>query len=168
MLREHGTQRPSVFEVLNHVHSLRGTKSRFTYTLPPKQPPLSPRTVTSAPLQTLSPNIMSSSSGANPLDDLVTYKPRQSPAKNAGVEAREKVLDAIAPMRRGRPASAVLSTPPASPRKEKSPMRVGTDAKFSADDDRAWRGVRGHKSGLATFGGGANLVLPTVTTMHGA
>lgn len=95
MLREHGTQRPSVFEILNHVHTLRGTKSRFTYSLPPRQPPLSPRTATSAPLQTLSPNIMSTSS-ANPLDDLVTYKPRQSPAKNAGVEAREKVLEAKA------------------------------------------------------------------------
>lgn len=157
MLREHGTQRPSVFEILNHVHTLRGTRSRFTYTIPPKQPPLSPRTATSAPLQTLSPNIMSSSSSTNPLDDLVTYKPRQGPAKNAGVEAREKVLEALAPMRRGRPASAVLSTPPASPRKEKSPMRLGTDAKFSADDDQAWRGVRGHKSGMATFGGGASL-----------
>ncbi|KAK7695110.1 hypothetical protein QCA50_002300 [Cerrena zonata] len=157
MLREHGTQRPSVFEILNHVHTLRGTKSRFTYSLPPRQPPLSPRTATSAPLQTLSPNIMSSSSSANPLDDLVTYKPRQSPAKNAGVEAREKVLEAIAPMRRGRPASAVLSTPPPSPRKEKSSIPLGQDAKFSADDDRVWRGVRGHKSGMATFGGGANL-----------
>ncbi|TFY73605.1 hypothetical protein EWM64_g10406, partial [Hericium alpestre] len=30
MLREHGAQRPSVFEVLNAVHRMRGTKSKFT------------------------------------------------------------------------------------------------------------------------------------------
>src|SRR5260221_1370401 len=34
MLREHGAQRPSVFELLAHVHRLRGTKSKFTYTIP--------------------------------------------------------------------------------------------------------------------------------------
>lgn len=31
MLREHGAHRPSVFEVLETVHKMRGTKSRFTY-----------------------------------------------------------------------------------------------------------------------------------------
>ncbi|CAL1694653.1 unnamed protein product [Somion occarium] len=161
MLREHGTQRPSVFEVLNHVHTLRGTKSRCSYQLPSKQPPLSPRALAPGPLQALSPNVMSPPSPrTNPLDDLVFYKSRQpslSPARNAGVEAREKVLDAIAPMRRGRPASAVISTPPSSPRKERNVAPLGTHMKFGTDGDRAWHGVRGHKSGMATFGGGANL-----------
>jgi AP2-associated kinase len=31
MLREHGTQRPSVFELLDAVHRMRGTKSLFRY-----------------------------------------------------------------------------------------------------------------------------------------
>ena len=31
MLREHGVHRPSVFEVLEVVHRMRGTKSRFAY-----------------------------------------------------------------------------------------------------------------------------------------
>lgn len=31
MLREHGVHRPSVFEVLDTVHRMRATKSRFTY-----------------------------------------------------------------------------------------------------------------------------------------
>lgn len=34
MLREHGTQRPSVFEIQDTVHKMRGTKSRFTYVSP--------------------------------------------------------------------------------------------------------------------------------------
>ena len=31
MLREHGSQRPTVFELLDTVHKLRGTRSKFTY-----------------------------------------------------------------------------------------------------------------------------------------
>ena len=31
MLREHNVHRPSVFEILDTVHTMRGTKSRFTY-----------------------------------------------------------------------------------------------------------------------------------------
>lgn len=31
MLREHGVHRPTVFEILDTVHQMRGTKSRFTY-----------------------------------------------------------------------------------------------------------------------------------------
>ncbi|KAI0334014.1 hypothetical protein GY45DRAFT_1318876 [Cubamyces sp. BRFM 1775] len=147
MLKEHGTQRPSVFEILQHVHGLRGTKSRFTYSIPPREP-LSPRGL-QAPLQALSPNV-----APNPLDDLVSYKSQQplstSPAKNAGVEAREKVLEAIAPMRRGRPqqsqgGSRGSSRPP-SPEKP-----VTFDTKFG-DDDRSWKGLRPPKSGLP--GGG--------------
>ncbi|KAI0082311.1 hypothetical protein K474DRAFT_1671406 [Panus rudis PR-1116 ss-1] len=149
MLREHGTQRPSVFEILNHVHALRGTKPKFSYHIPSKQPPLSPRGVQSTPLQTLSPNVLPSSQ-LNPLDDLVSYKSRQSPTKNAGQEARDKVLEAIAPMRRGRPTSALLSPP--SPRKEGG-VPLGSDMRFGSEGDRAWNGVRGHKSGQAAIGG---------------
>ncbi|KAH9897683.1 hypothetical protein C8Q73DRAFT_367569 [Cubamyces lactineus] len=148
MLKEHGTQRPSVFEILQHVHGLRGTKSRFTYNIPPREP-LSPRGL-QAPLQALSPNVAS-----NLLDDLVSYKSQQplstSPAKNAGVEAREKVLEAIAPMRRGRPqqsqgGSRGSSRPP-SPEKP-----VTFDTKFGDGGDHSWKGLRPPKSGLP--GGG--------------
>ena len=31
MLREHGTQRPTVFQLLEQVHLIRGTKSRYRY-----------------------------------------------------------------------------------------------------------------------------------------
>ncbi|KAI0725929.1 hypothetical protein C8Q72DRAFT_961172 [Fomitopsis betulina] len=134
MLREHGTQRPTVFELLEHVHRLRGTKSRFTYNVPLKAMPSSPTRGSATPLQTLSPNVSA-------LNDLVSLKSQQpvsaSPSKNAGIEARDKVLEAIAPMRRGRP------TPLATP----SPAALRRS--FGAEDDHAWRGVRGHKSGLA-------------------
>ncbi|KAH9923619.1 uncharacterized protein B0H18DRAFT_1095244 [Fomitopsis serialis] len=151
MLREHGAQRPSVFELLDHVHRLRGTKSRFTYNIPPKAPPLSPTRASASPLQTLSPNV--ASPPLNPLDDFVSRKSQQafsaSPARNAGIEAREKVLEAIAPMRRGRPPGAA----PSSPTKERA---FEMDMKFGADDDRVWRGVKGHKSGLAAVNAGSN------------
>lgn len=170
MLREHGTQRPSVFELLNTVHRLRGTKSRFTYNVPIPQP--------------LSPRLSRTSSAAppaNPLDDLVTYRSSQSgvalpagsppimAAPGSGVQARDKVLEAIAPMRRGRPNDKA-SRPP-SPTKPsvlsgdlgKDQSRQGTlirdlDMGFGAEGDEAWKAmkggegvgpVRGHKSGLA-------------------
>lgn len=148
MLREHGAQRPTVFELLDHVHRLRGTQSRFTYNIPPKAPPLSPTRASATPLQTLSSNVVSQAP-VNPLDDLVYRKSQQSlsasPSKNAGVEARDKVLEAIAPMRRGRP-TPIATTQPSSPKKERA---FEMDMKFGADDDHAWRGVKGHKSGLA-------------------
>lgn len=31
MLREHNVHRPSVFDILETVHTMRGTKSLFTY-----------------------------------------------------------------------------------------------------------------------------------------
>ncbi|PCH34286.1 hypothetical protein WOLCODRAFT_130299 [Wolfiporia cocos MD-104 SS10] len=154
MLREHGTQRPTVFETLAHVHKLRGTKSRFTYNIPPRET-LSPRTVTSPPLQTLSPNIVSPQRlPGNPLDDLVSLKSQQSlstsPAKTAGIEARDKVLEAIAPMRRGRPSPQAPPSPSHSSSRDRT---FELDLKFGGtDDDRVWRGVRGHKSGLASVG----------------
>ncbi|KAI0640129.1 hypothetical protein C8Q77DRAFT_1084816 [Trametes polyzona] len=149
MLKEHGTQRPTVFEILQHVHALRGTKSRFTYSIPPREP-LSPRSL-QAPLQALSPNVAS-----NPLDDLVSYKSQQpvstSPAKNAGVEAREKVLEAIAPMRRGRPqqsngSSSRVPSRPSSPEK-----LAAFETKFNDPDDRSWKALRPPKSGFPGAG----------------
>ncbi|PIL31318.1 transporter [Ganoderma sinense ZZ0214-1] len=146
MLKEHGAQRPSVFEILLHVHNLRGTKSRFTYNLPVKEP-LSPRSL-QAPLQTLSPNI-----GTNPLEDLVSYKSQQ-PAKNAGVEAREKVLEAIAPMRRGRPQGSAQPSAKDSSRHASPEKPVTFETKFGdGDSDRAWKGgLRASRSGQPSVG----------------
>ncbi|RDX46768.1 hypothetical protein OH76DRAFT_1406613 [Lentinus brumalis] len=141
MLKEHGAQRPSVFEILQHVHNLRGTKSKFQYSIPAKEP-LSPRSL-QAPLQALSPNI-----AANPLDDLVSYRSQQGVPKNAGVEAREKVLEAIAPMRRGRPPQSHPSRP-GSPEKP-----VAFETKFG-DDEHAWKGLRPARSGLPSLGAGS-------------
>ena len=170
MLREHGAQRPTVFEILNHVHALRGSKPRFQYIALQKQSSV-PR-----PLQPLSPNVAAPAPTSNPLDDLVTFKSRtaqSSPSKNAGVEARDKVLEAIAPMRRGRPGQQSATPeephhyqPPPSPRKEKERSTAGSagfnlDMKFGAEEDKAWKGVRGHKSGLASIGGGTSVNLNT-------
>ncbi|KAG2045116.1 hypothetical protein BDR03DRAFT_907797 [Suillus americanus] len=165
MLREHGTQRPTVFELLAQVHTIRGTKSRFTYDIPPPQP-LSPRAL--------------QSSSANALDSLVSYRrapgtdtptqqtpPAQPQDTSAGVQARDRVLEAIAPMRRGRPyysqqqndTTIPLSTsrPPSPPKLPKRP-----DASFGAEEDKAWKeiksshavlaagGIRAHKSGSVT------------------
>lgn len=152
MLREHGAQRPTVFETLNNVHRLRGTTSRFTYTIP-EQAPLSPRSMTAGGARTI-------------LDDLVTYKPQspaQTVAKNNGTQAREKVLQAIAPMRRGRPESP---PPPrsrsTSPHKEPTKSKIlgnGPGTALPVDKNQAWKlpprdnaFVRGHKSGLVTSG----------------
>jgi len=152
MLREHGAHRPSIFEVLNNVHRLRGTKSRFTYTIPEHAP--------------LSPRSMNVGSRKGTLDDLITYKP-QSPistsAKNIGAQAREKVLEAITPMRRGRrEASSASRSRSTSPRKEPTKGKnLGNDlgTVLPVDKDQAWKlppkdnaFVRGHKSGLITSG----------------
>ncbi|KAI0783138.1 hypothetical protein C8Q75DRAFT_737106 [Abortiporus biennis] len=164
MLREYGTQRPTVFEILNHVHALRGTKSQFTYSIPQKQPSLLPRHTHAPPLQALSPNVASSGSSSNPLDDLVSFKsrsqpPSSAPTRNAGIEARDKVLAEIAPMRRGRPTAA--PSPPASPKKDRTLQPFGADMRFGPDGDKEWSGVRGHKSGMASIGGGQTVNLNT-------
>jgi AP2-associated kinase len=99
------------------------------------------------------------------LDDLVTYKP-QSPAstsKSNGVHTREKVLEPITPMRRGRPeASPAPRSRSPSPRKEPTKSKIlgnGSVPSLSIDKDQAWKlapkdnvFVRGHKSGLVTSG----------------
>ncbi|KAH0838107.1 hypothetical protein J3R83DRAFT_6352 [Lanmaoa asiatica] len=146
MLREHGTQRPSVFELLAQVHCMRGTKSRFAYHIVPQQP-LSSRTL--------------QSQSAAPLDNLVSYRPpsttvqRPSPAKNTGIQARDKVLEAIAPMRRGRPSASQqqapvvpeTSKPPSPPKKlleaTKPPKVDLLDDHFGVEEDNAWRVMKG-------------------------
>ncbi|KAL5519560.1 AKL1 [Sanghuangporus vaninii] len=129
MLREHNVHRPSVFEVLNTVHQMRGTKSRFTYSIP-KQP-ISPRPALSPALS------QNASAGSAKSADSVS-----SPPIN-GIQAREKVLEAIAPMRRGRPSSPTRG------------RRFPEDAFNLLDsvESRPWtsKPAKAHKSGLAAI-----------------
>ncbi|PFH52282.1 hypothetical protein AMATHDRAFT_2286 [Amanita thiersii Skay4041] len=116
MLKDHGTMRPSVFEILAEVHHMRGTKSQFYYNIAPSQP-FSPSHVAHGKNPTL-----------NALDGVITYRSSKpastdTPVKNQGVQARDKVLDAIAPMRRGRPTPAkepASNSRPSSPQKQPS------------------------------------------------
>ena len=156
MLREHGAQRPTVFETLNVVHRMRGTKSKFSYTVPSRSQ--------------LTPHLPAepSLSSSNTLDGLVSYRSSASssqaqaphsltkPDKNAGVQAREKVLEAIAPLRRGRPAPVSLhhaTTGPSSPTREKT-ERKPLELEFNEAEDESWKAargaIRGHRSGLAS------------------
>ncbi|KAI0003846.1 hypothetical protein BJV74DRAFT_812022 [Russula compacta] len=156
MLREHGSQRPMVFEILNMVHRMRGTKSKFTYSVPSRSQ-LVPRAVPEPAPTTL---------GA--LDGLISYRSSTSsvphaqppsssnPDKNAGVKAREKVLEAIAPLRRERPGSISLHhaiTGPSSPTKERI-ERKPAELEFDGAEDESWKAargaVRGHRSGLVS------------------
>ena len=67
MLREHGAQRPTVFETLKVVHDrMRGTKSKFTYNVPYH----SQRT----PHLPVEPSLSSLST----LDGLVSYRSSES------------------------------------------------------------------------------------------
>ena len=158
MLREHGTQRPTVFELLTHVHRLRGTKSKFSYNIPVASP-LLPR-----------PQFKPSSS-SNSLNNVITYtsppaksalslydpSSRQSqPPVNQGIQAREKVLEAIAPMRRGRPDGSresknASSSRPASPQKASAPKQSSPDKSknwldndFGPEQDKAWKAATEH------------------------
>lgn len=145
MLREHGAHRPSIFELLQVVHQFRGTQSRFSYVIPEPEP--------------LSPRGMSSKASSSGLDDLVTFRSQQS-SNNAGTQARDKVLEAIAPMRRGRPARGESRSP--SPTKDLSNDWLSGDSssRFGTKEDQAWKavtktagassGIRGHKSGVVT------------------
>ena len=156
MLQEHGAQRPTVFEILNVVHRMRGTKSKFSYNVPSRSQ-LTPR-------QPSEPSLPSSST----LDGLVSYRSSASasqaqappsstkPDKNAGVQAREKVLEAIAPLRRGRPNPVSLhhaTTGPSSPTREKT-ERKPLELEFNEAEDESWKAargaVRGHRSGIAS------------------
>ena len=155
MLREHGAQRPTVFEILNTVHRMRGTKSKFNYSVPSRSQLVSQLSIDRAPATAA-------------LDGLVSYRsstasvphaqglPSVNPDKNAGVQAREKVLEAIAPLRRGRPTPISLhhaTTGPSSPAKEKVEHKP-SELEFKDAEDESWKAargaVRGHRSGLAS------------------
>lgn len=161
MLREHGTQRPSVYEVLNHVHYLRGTKSQFTYNIPTAQP-IAPRQQSQ---KSTSQSQTSASQGQNTYAVIPPYKqgPRNAhdtqptshtspPNPNAGVQAREKVLEAIAPMRRGRPRNDNAPSRPSSPPKNTTPLPPHSassaaptgrqqDANWLDNEEAAWKSM---------------------------
>src|SRR6266478_4376563 len=156
LLREHGAQRPTVFEILNMVHRIRGTKSKFNYNVPSR----------SQLVPQISVDRASATSAA--LDGLVSYRsstssvsqtrepPPANADKNAGVQAREKVLEAIAPLRRGRPTPVSLhhaTTGPSSPTKEKIGQKL-SELEFNDAEDELWKAarvaVRGHRSGLTS------------------
>ncbi|KAL0951667.1 hypothetical protein HGRIS_008346 [Hohenbuehelia grisea] len=162
MLREHGVQRPSAFEILAHVHQLRGTKSKFQYTIPAPQP-LSPRhssfkASSHAPPPSLPHRTAPAQQAVSPNTAALDGVPR-----NAGVQAREMVLEAIAPMRRGRPtggkgsrdltsSTSRQSSPHkkdhSSPSKSVQPLdqnKNWIDAGFDAEGEKAWKAMAATK-----------------------
>ncbi|KAJ1302825.1 hypothetical protein OPQ81_003130 [Rhizoctonia solani] len=97
MLRELGVQRPSVFEVLNVVHRMRGTKSPFNYTRPQIPAQIQP------PQPSQDQLIQISRNGG------------QQPPSTREKQLREQkeALDAMG-MRRGRPDTNPSPVPPVS------------------------------------------------------
>lgn len=129
MLREHGSQRPTVFELLSSVHRLRGTKSAYSYPLPTLTP-LSPRHSDFKP---------------NPLDGVVTY--RQPAAQAAPTTQPLGAAELAVPTeRRGRPkptareASSPSPLPPVRPTPQAhiEKDKLVNDAGFGADGNAAW------------------------------
>jgi len=152
MLREHGSQRPTVFEVLNLVHRMRGTKSKFAYNVPSRSQ-LVPQLV-NEPASTMAGALDGLASYRSPASSVSQAQLPPSSNKNAGVQAREKVLEAIAPLRRGRPTTISLhhaTTGPSSPTQEKL-ERKPTELEFNDAENESWKAargaVRGHRSGL--------------------
>ena len=165
MLREHGAQRPTVFELLIHVHRLRGTKSKFSYNVPAPLP-LLPRPQSE----------FKSLPAPNPLNNVITYtsppakavpslyepssRQNQSPI-NQGIQARDRVLEAIAPMRRGRPDGSrdsknASSSRPPSPHKTSAPKQSSPDKSkswldgdFGPEQDRAWKAATEHNLAIS-------------------
>ena len=130
-----------MFELLAQVHAIRGTKSRFVYDIPPPQP-LSPRALQSP--------------STNGLDNLISYRrppgtdaqPAQPKVTGAGVQARDRVLEAIAPMRRGRPND---TTVPSSTSRPSSPPKlpIKPDVSFGTEEDKAWKEMKSSSAALA-------------------
>jgi AP2-associated kinase len=142
MLREHGSQRPSVFELLAQVHRLRGTKSPFQYSIPPQplaariqpQHKSPPNPVHSTISYRQGPTVAASVNDANANASVSPL----SLSRNAGVQARDKVLEAIAPMRRGRPTASKESSRSSSPVKNSEPAN---EENWLEDEDKAWQAV---------------------------
>jgi AP2-associated kinase len=160
MLRELGPQRPSVFELLVAVHALRGSKSRFNYTVPVSQP-LSP---TKQRASMLGPSSVTSPS--NSLEGLVSYRQPGTSDNNSltppqtvesslgggGIQARDKVLEAIAPMRRGRPGTTGVVTAFGTGVADRASSPVKKSAGLGVDEPSTWKQVKGHKSGVISSG----------------
>ncbi|CAE6461215.1 unnamed protein product [Rhizoctonia solani] len=98
MLRELGVQRPSVFEVLNVVHRMRGTKSMFNYTRPQIPAQIQPPQPTQDQLIQIARN----------------GQQQQVPsAREKQLREQKEALDAMG-MRRGRPDASPSPVPPQS------------------------------------------------------
>ncbi|KAI6120690.1 hypothetical protein EDD16DRAFT_1574862 [Pisolithus croceorrhizus] len=144
MLREHGTQRPSVFELLEQLHIMRGTKSRFVYHIPPPQP--------------LSPRVLQAPSTTSRDHSATSIRPRSSNAQSkqkdvlSGVQVREKALGNATP-RRGRPGHQKESLLPSTSRPG-SPTTGSPSASAKVvkrdwlvdDEDKAWRALKSSTS----------------------
>lgn len=139
MLREHGPQRPTVFEVLYSVHSLRGTKSAYTYSLPTPTP-LAPRNLDFK---------------SNPLDGVVTY--RQSTVQITPRVQSTKVPEfPVPPERRGRPKSttgqvSLLPLPSIKPAADThiDKIKLVDDTDFGADGNAAWSSAIAKQTSIA-------------------
>ena len=160
MLREHGAQRPTVFELLNYVHRLRGTKSKFSYNISAPSPLLSRPQPDLKSLPSPNPlNNVITYTSPTPKSALSLYQPssrqNQSPI-NQGIQARDRVLEAIAPMRRGRPdgskdAKNASSSRNPSPQKASAPKQSNPDKSknwldgdFGSEQDKAWKAATEH------------------------
>ena len=77
---------------------------------------------------------------------------RQGPTANRCLQRMLvwRVLEAIAPMRRGRPPQGQVGKPPSRTASPEKP--VAFDTKFGDEDDRAWKGLRAARSGLPSLG----------------
>jgi len=148
MLREHGAQRPTVFEILSQVHRIRGTKSKFTYAVP-VTPPLIPRTSHLTKRNSINPP-NGYVSHAPPNAALSLYGPgliTNTTVPNQGTQARDKVLEAIAPMRRGRPTygTETNSLRPSSFEEhhlestKQDPKTGSLGSAFDPEQDRHWQ-----------------------------
>ncbi|CAE6464604.1 unnamed protein product [Rhizoctonia solani] len=122
MLRELGVQRPSVFEVLNVVHRMRGTKSMFNYTRPPI-----PAQIQSPPQPTQDPLIQLS-------------RPHPVPTtRDKQLKEQKDALDAMG-MRRGRPDASPSPHPHTSPlptHKPLAPLTRSRPSKSGSDKTRS-------------------------------
>ena len=148
-----------MFELLTHVHRLRGTKSKFSYSIPVVPSPLLPRTQPESK-PSPSPNSLNhfiTYSSPPARSALSSYDSRQNqPPVNQGVQARDRVLEAIAPMRRGRPensreSKSVSSSRPPSPQKASAPKQTSgdkskdwLDVDFGPEQDRFWKSAAEH------------------------
>jgi AP2-associated kinase len=180
MLREHGTQRPSVYEVLDAVHRMRGTKSSFHYVREMFSHTRICLPFTSSFPQTAKPKpkpIPTAPSNAMPIPSFVS--PPLPTSVGAPYQVRKQDLETIQPMRRGRPSGvpvvplkAIKSGPvrvqtqpqPKSPVTAEAPRfdaMFGSASTVSKDDGSAWGKVIGKfatqtKNGTSTFDGFAD------------